>query len=353
MLIAPLDWGLGHATRCIVIIRYLLTLDCEITIAASDKLKILLYNEFPDLRFLALHGYEISYTKSKRLLPFKILWQVPKILKIIRFEHKWLRNVQKTNKFDLILSDNRFGFYSKEIISIFITHQLLIKTNVRWLDKQLQNVNYRYISFFSACWVPDFESEKNIAGELSHPENLPTVPVKYIGPLSRFTNKEERPINTKWMVIISGPEPQRSIFEKKIFDYASTSTDNFIIVRGLPDESENNFTLPNCKWYNHLNTENMQTAIESCEFIISRCGYTTVMEILSLQKKSVFIPTPGQTEQEYLAKHLLQQQWSYTFQQTEDFSEHFKLAQSFNYSLPQMNMEKYKEIISQFIGTLS
>lgn len=352
MLIAPLDWGLGHATRCIVIIRFLQSLDCEITIAVSDKLRALLYKEFPDLQFLPLPGYNISYSRTKRWLPVKILLQMPKILKIIRFENKWLKNVQKTNKFDIILSDNRFGLYSKDAFSIFITHQLLIKTNYFWLDKIVQNVNYRYISFFSACWIPDFGSEKNIAGALAHPKKLPVVPVKYIGALSRFSNKKVRIIDTKWMVIISGPEPQRSIFEKKVFDYVSASSENFIIVRGLPGETENHFDLPNCKIFNHLNTEDMQVAIESCEYVISRCGYTTVMEILSMKKKSVFIPTPGQTEQEYLAGHLLKQQWCYTFEQSQDFSKHFEMAQSFKYSLPQLNMELYKEVISDFMQSI-
>ena len=352
ILIAPLDWGLGHATRCIVIIRHLQILNCDVTIAASGKIKTLLQSEFPHLSFIELHGYKISYSKRKRLLPIKILLQIPKILKIIRFENKWLNTFLSTTKFHAVISDNRYGFYSEKVPSIFITHQLQIKSNFLWLDKKLQRLNYNYITRFNECWIPDFEGKLNLAGELSHPEKMPVIPVKYIGALSRFSNNEDEKKQFKWMAIISGPEPQRSIFERKVFEVASKTKDKFFIVRGLPGNVEQAFNLPNCKVFNHLNTSDMQSAIESSEYIISRCGYTTVMEILSLQKKSVFIPTPGQTEQEYLAKHLLQQKWSYTFNQGDDFLKQLDNANTFSYQLPKFDMNLHKEVIENFVATL-
>ena len=352
ILIAPLDWGLGHATRSLVIIRDLQTLNCDITIAASGKIKNLLQNEFPDLNFLDLPGYQISYSKFKRLLPFKILIQLPKILKIISFENKWLNSIAEAHRFNAIISDNRFGMHAKNITSVFITHQLQIKTNFFGLDKILQRLNYRYINRFTECWIPDFKTGLNISGALSHPQTLPAIPVKYLGPLSRFIKRDTEKIRFKWIAIISGPEPQRSLFEKKIFEVASKTTEKFLIVRGLPGEQETGFYLPNCKVFNHLNTSDMQAAIEASEFVISRCGYTTVMEILSLQKKSVFIPTPGQTEQEYLATHLLKQKWSYTFNQKDDFVMHFENARSFQYCLPQINTHLHEDIITDFISSL-
>ncbi|MEP6683432.1 MAG: glycosyltransferase [Parafilimonas sp.] len=352
ILIAPLDWGLGHATRCVVIIKDLQKLNCDVTIAASGKIRTLLQNEFPHLTFLDLPGYKISYTKFKRLLPFKILIQIPKILKIIRFEKKWLNTILKTHNFNLIISDNRFGFYSKSVFSVFMTHQLQIRTNFIWLDKKLQRLNYNYINQFNECWVPDFKSDNNIAGELSHPKTLPAIPVTYLGPLARFKKSENKKTIFTWMAIISGPEPQRSLFEKEILEAASKSSDKFLIVRGLPDEKQKDFHLSNCEVYNHMNTAGMQAAIESSEFIISRCGYTTVMEILSLKKKSVFIPTPGQTEQEYLAKHLSTQKWCYTFNQEENFETHLNNAKSYKYHLPEININEHEEIIKGFINSL-
>ena len=352
ILIAPLDWGLGHATRCVVIINDLQKLNCDITIAASGKIKALLRNEFPKLTFLDLPGYNISYTKNKRVLPFKILIQIPKILKIIRFENNWLKAILKTHNFSLIISDNRFGLYSRSVFSVFMTHQLQIRTNFKWLDKKLQRLNYNYINHFNECWVPDFQLGKTIAGELAHPKILPSIPVTYLGPLARFKKSETKEILFTWMAIISGPEPQRSLFEKKLFEAASKSSDQFLIVRGLPDGEKNDFHLPNCKVYNHMNTADMQAAIESSEFIISRCGYTTVMEILALKKRSVFIPTPGQTEQEYLARHLSTQKWCYTFNQDDNFATHLASATSFNYQLPEIDIHAHEEIIKGFIYSL-
>ena len=353
ILIAPLDWGLGHATRCLVIIRALQKFNCDVTVAASGKIKTLIQNEFPDLHFLDLPGYNISYSKSKRMLPFKILLQIPKILKIIRLENKWLSQIIETKKFDAVISDNRFGFHTKQVASVFITHQLQVKTNFWGTDTLLRRLNYRYVNRFSECWIPDFADHLNISGQLSHPKILPAIPVKYLGPLSRFRKRNRDNLaKFKYMAIISGPEPQRSVFEKKIIEVTSKTNDEFLVVRGLPGEKENTFQLPNCKVFNHLNTNEMEEALEYSEFIISRCGYTTAMEILSLQKKSILIPTPGQTEQEYLAEHLLKQNWCYTFDQEDDFEFHLQKAKSFEYDLPAMNMQLHEEIISGFINSL-
>ncbi|SFQ03057.1 glycosyltransferase [Parafilimonas terrae] len=352
ILIAPLDWGLGHATRCIVLIRFLQKLGCAVTIAASGKIKKLLENEFPGIMFLHLPGYEISYSKNKRYLVIKILLQIPKILKIIRFERNWLHEAHHKYGFDAVISDNRYGFYTTATTSVFITHQLCIQTNITWLDRMLQQYNYRFINRFNECWIPDLNGTLNIAGALSHPQKLPAIPSKYIGPLSRLKKMDTTILNYKWIAIISGPEPQRSIFEKKIFELASKMPDKFIIVRGLPGENEENFISPNCAIFNHLNTEEMQAAIAQSEFVISRCGYTTVMEVLSLQKKAVFIPTPGQTEQEYLAQHLFAQKWCYTFNQEDDFEMQLREAVSFNYKLPEINAGQYKEVLNDFVKRL-
>jgi len=353
ILIAPLDWGLGHATRCLVIIRVLQKANCDITVAASGTIKSLIQNEFPDLNFIDLPGYNISYSKSKRTLPFKILLQIPKILKIIRFENKWLTKISATKNFDAVISDSRFGFYTKQVASVFVTHQLQVKTNFFLSDTLLRHFNYRYINRFSECWVPDFADSFNVSGELSHPKALPVIPVKYLGPLSRFKNGVcNNLIKFKYITIISGPEPQRSVFEKKIFEVVSKTNDEYLIVRGLPDEINNTFHFPNCKVFNHLSTNDMEEAIGHSEFIISRCGYTTVMEILSLQKKSILIPTPGQTEQEYLAQHLLKQNWCYTFDQKDDFEFHLQKAATFKYDLPEMNMHLHEGVITDFINRL-
>ena len=351
-MIAPLDWGLGHATRCIILIQCLQRYNCVISIAASGKVKNLLQQEFPGLSFIDLPGYAISYSRSKRLLPFKILLQIPKVLKIIRFENKWLQDVLKKNRFDAVISDNRYGFFSKHCPSVFITHQLKIETNHSLTDKVLQRINYKYINRFTECWVPDLEGKLNIAGNLSHPEKMPAIPVKYIGPLARFEKCTSGNSTFKWLVIISGPEPQRSLFEEKIFEAAVKTNDRFLVVRGLPGETAIHNYPSNCQVFNHLNTADMESAIASCAFVISRCGYTTVMEMLSVKKRTVLIPTPGQTEQEYLAAHLLQQKWSYTFNQQDDFSAQLQQADTFDYCLPDIDAHKYEPVIAGFLQSL-
>lgn len=351
ILIAPLDWGLGHATRCITLIKYLLILNCQVTVAASKPANILLKAEFPQLNFLYINGYNIVYSRKKRWMPFKILIQIPKILKAVKLEHNWLQELLKKEHFDAIISDNRYGFFSKNIFSVIITHQLQIKTSLTLAYKLMRTLTYKRINNFNECWVPDFEGDLNIAGKLSHPAIFPKIPVKYLGPLSRFKQNLQNQILYKYLIIISGPEPQRSIFEKKIFEFAETCKEKFLIVRGKPEEKTIE-KIANYKIYNHLATKELAEAFNSSEYIISRCGYTSVMEILSLKKKSILIPTPGQTEQEYLAKHLMQQSWCYTFQQDQDFNANLIKAQKFKYNLPGINTNSYEAILDNFISTL-
>ena len=352
ILIAPLDWGLGHATRCIPLISYFLSLNCEVTIAASPASKALLQKEFPALQFLNLNSYNIVYSRKKRWMPFKILLQTPKILRAVNEEHEWLKNLLTTLHFDAIISDNRYGFFSEKVFSVFITHQLQVKTSLNLARNFVRKQTYKRINKFNECWVPDFEGNLNIAGGLSHPKKLPKIPMKYIGMLSRFKPKAHANNVYKYLIIISGPEPQRTIFEEKVFAFAKSSKEKILIVRGKPEEKNSIKENFNCTIYNHLTTEELEDVFNVSEFIISRCGYTSVMEILSLQKKSILIPTPGQTEQEYLAKHLMKQYWCYTFSQTEDFNSHFLKAHQFKYNLPGINTRHYETILKDFVSAL-
>jgi uncharacterized protein (TIGR00661 family) len=352
ILIAPLDWGLGHATRCIPLISYFLSLNCEVIIAASPASKALLEAEFPTLRFLHLNSYNIVYSKNKRWMPFKILIQIPKILRAVNEEHEWLKKLLFTEQFDAIISDNRYGFYSQKVFSVFITHQLQIRTSLNFAKDFLRRKTYKQVNKFNECWVPDFEGNLNIAGKLSHPKTLPEIPVKYIGVLSRFKQKKHESNVYKYLIIISGPEPQRTIFEETVLAFAKSGKEKILIIRGKPEEKKSIEENSNYKIHNHLTTTELENAFNSSEFIISRCGYTSVMEILALQKKSILIPTPGQTEQEYLAKHLMKQNWCYTFSQNEDFNSHFIQAQQFKYNLPNISTGHYETVLKDFISAL-
>jgi len=314
LLVAPLDWGLGHATRCVPVIRDLLNNNCEVWLAGEEAQEKLLREEFPSLAFLPLKGYRIKYAKNG--LTAKILLKIPSILNSIKEENKWLKEQVSKFGFEGVISDNRYGLYHEKISSVFITHQLYIKSSLgKWSEKILQKWNYKFINRFHQCWVPDEKGENNLAGALSHPVKLPSILTKYIGPLSRFEKKNIDEIRNHLLIILSGPEPQRTILENKVVDqivnYPATAT----IVRGLPGEKNIIPSTNTLHFYNHLSSEELNQEAMKAEFIISRSGYSTVMDIAALRKKSILIPTPGQTEQEYLGDYLMKKQFSFCVDQ--------------------------------------
>ncbi len=305
VLIAPLDWGLGHATRCIPIITILLQKNCRVLIATNGPHKILLQEVFPTLEFLHLNGYGIKYA-NKNLL-FHLAKQLPGFLKTIKTENDWLDKAIDEYEIDLVISDNRYGLCSKKIPCIFITHQLQLQIPffMQWVKKILQKKIYRFINQFSLCWVPDVaDKTENLSGELGHPFKMPLIPVTYIGLLSRFKKNNLQEKKYTLMVCLSGPEPQRSLFESIILSQLKNINGQVLLIRGKPGskeilQAENNVTI-----FNHLPTMQMQQAFEQSNFIVSRCGYSTLMDMQVLGCKCIYVPTPGQTEQEYLGKRL-------------------------------------------------
>ena len=316
LLVAPLDWGLGHATRCVPVIRNLLNQGSEVWLAGENAQEKLLREEFSSLPFLPLKGYRVKYGKTG--LTGRLLLQIPSILQSVKEENSWLKEQVSKYKFDAVISDNRYGLYHKAIFSVFITHQLCIKSALGKLsEKLLQKWNYKLIDRFNECWIPDEQGKDNLAGELSHPATLPAIPVKYIGGLSRFEKNETREIKDHLLIILSGPEPQRTILENKIIDEVVNYNGTATIVRGLPAEKNIIPSTNTIHFYNHLSSEAMNHQAMKAEFIIGRSGYSTVMDIAALQKKSILIPTPGQTEQEYLADHLKKKQFAFCIKQND------------------------------------
>src|SRR4030095_2442531 len=336
LLVAPLDWGLGHATRCVPVIRDLLNNNCELWLAGEGRQEKLLREEFPSLPFLPLKGYRIKYGKSG--LAGKIFLQIPSILRSIKEENKWLKEQVSKYGFEAVISDNRYGLYHEKIFSVFITHQLCIKSSFgKWSEKILQQWNYKFIKRFHECWVPDEEGENNLAGKLSHPKTFPDILVKYIGALSRFSSFStlgNGGIKNHLLIILSGPEPQRTILENKVIDQIVNYPGTATIVRGLPGERNIIPSTNTIHFYNHLSSEELNREALKAEFVISRSGYSTVMDIAALQKKSILISTPGQTEQEYLADHLMKKQFAFCVNQN-SFSllKNVEEARNFEYRL--------------------
>ena len=326
---APLDWGLGHATRCIPIIRGLVNAGFEVVLAAEGSQAVLLRAEFPLLAILPLEGYRVKYSKHPRWFAFSLLKQLPRLFTIIRKENRFLKQLIAKSKFDLVISDNRYGLYHRSVPCIFITHQLHIQAGSRWLEKCIQLINYRYMNRFTACWVPDIQGEKSIAGALSNPKTLPSVPVHYIGLLSRF-QPEQAEIVYDYCILLSGPEPQRTVLENILLDQVDALAGKILLVRGKPDSTTFGKLPDKIEVKNHLPGEALHKALSQSRCIISRSGYTTVMELLTLQKKAILIPTPGQTEQEYLAKKLAEQGYCISIKQADlCMAEQTKLAAQF------------------------
>jgi uncharacterized protein (TIGR00661 family) len=355
ILVAPLDWGLGHATRCIPLIRYLLQSGCNVVIATSGAQEILLKTEFPQLEFVRLAGYNIRYANNKRFFAFKIVSQLPKILISIKKEKKWLEHYVLKNRIDIVISDNRYGLYNPGISSVIITHQLVIKAPFKIVEKTMQFFNYRLIEKFNQCWIPDTSGLPNLAGLLSHPARLPGISTSYLGGMSRFQYNTHNRSKFDILIVVSGPEPQRTMLENKLLLQLREFKGKCLFVRGLPASLKNITTDNNSIIIkNHLESSAMEAAFNESNLVISRSGYTTLMDICKLRKKSILIPTPGQTEQEYLAQHLENQGWCLTTTQDRfELKEQLIRAGNFNYRLPVLNMEVYKTVLDKFLGTIT
>ncbi len=314
ILIAPLDWGLGHASRCVPIIRLLLKKGAEVIIAADGRPMELLKQEFPTLEFVRLKGYEIYYPERGSMI-LKMFSFLPRILSGIRAEHNALKKIIKEKRITIVISDNRFGLWNDSVKCIFITHQLMIKTP--FAEKLLHKINLHYINKFDECWIPDAAGEINLSGDLSHKYPLPRNAC-FIGALSRFdiaiSSLEKKDIYDI-VAIISGPEPQRTLFEKMISEQIIKSDLKALIVCGKTEERSDEMVTEKVRMVSHLNTEEMKQAIIGAKIIVARSGYTTLMDMARLGKKAIFIPTPGQTEQLYLAERLMKEKIAFSQQQ--------------------------------------
>ncbi len=322
ILICPLDWGLGHATRCIPLIRALGQAGHEVILYATGPGRKLLQSEFPDQEVGELPGYSMRYSRSALLLPLKLFAQLPQFV-LSALRERWrLRGLIRKHKIDRVVSDGRYGLHSRKVPCFFVSHQLrIIPPGPRWLRTKLSGpllrLNRWALKGFAEIWVPDFSGAPNLSGRLGHPD--PAWPnVRYIGPLCRF-----RPESLSWdrfispdapgsridvLALLSGPEPQRSALEKKLLDGLLKISGTRVLLRGLPgnvNPGGEGVAPGGLTVVDHVPERMLQSYLERAEKVVCRSGYTTVMELAGLRKKHVLlIPTPGQPEQEYLAEHL-------------------------------------------------
>ncbi|MBC2844186.1 glycosyltransferase [Winogradskyella flava] len=298
ILVAPLNWGLGHATRCIPIINALIAHHFEPIIASDGAALLLLKKEFPKLKALELPSYDISYSKKANSFKLKMIIDSPRIINTIHREKKFVDAMITSHKISGIISDNRFGVRHKEVPSIFLTHQLrVLSGNTTWLSSKLhQNI----ILKFNECWVPDYMGTSNLSGELGHVKGFESS-IKYIGPLSRF-EKKDMPMTYDLLVILSGPEPQRTLLEEHLIKELKSCKGKVCFIKGIVETEQQRTEFNNIAFYNFMTSTQLETAINESKLILSRSGYTSIMDYAKLEKKAFLIPTPGQFEQEYLAR---------------------------------------------------
>ncbi|MBN4047295.1 glycosyltransferase [bacterium AH-315-P13] len=300
ILVAPLNWGLGHAARSIPIINALIEHSYEPIIASDGNALQFLKKEFPDLEAIELPSYNIKYPKKGHLLKWKLLKDAPNIINAVKAEKKLASKIIDTYNIKGIISDNRFGVYSNKAPSVYITHQLnVLSGSSTWFSSK---IHQRFIKKFDECWIPDVEAEPNLSGKLGHSKNH-DFNLKYIGPLSRFT-KIDCELVYDLLVILSGPEPQRTIFETQLLEQFKRYKGKVLFVKGVIENHQTINKHEHITIYNFMLTQELEKAINESEVVFTRSGYTTIMDLAKLNKKAFFIPTPGQFEQEYLAKHL-------------------------------------------------
>ena len=338
ILISPLDWGLGHASRIIPLINRYLEQGDNVIIAGSGLSLSLLEKQFPTLESIEIPSFSMRYSAGKSQV-WAVAKAFPKLIYYSIREHSALKRIVKEENIDFIISDNRFGLYHKTVPSAYITHQLLIKLpkGWAWLEPFVAFVHRCIINRFTECWVPDFEDmSESLAGELSHPNKKPRN-VKYIGTLSRFqlgVRSEELGISVQTsgepsllefsrvqpeitsgasnlrnlvIAILSGAEPQRSIFEKELLvSLQSKPHENIILVQGKVEAEQKVSKVGKVTVYIFMSSEELQEYILKADEIICRSGYSSIMDLYALGKlqNATLIPTPGQTEQEYLAEYI-------------------------------------------------
>lgn len=308
ILLCILDWGLGHATRCLPLIAQLESEGRTVLPASAGRAHALLQQELPDREIIELPAYGIRYRYPSMVVNMAL--QGPSLLRTVVAEHRAVRRLVRMHNIDRIVSDNRFGCFHPAVPSVFMTHQVHLLTPSRWSSWLANRLNHFFIRRYDELWIPDEAGDAALAGSLSRP--LPDFPTSYLGVLTRMQPCVSHSTKTDYtydlIAVLSGPEPQRTHLEQSLLTQLRDTEYRTLIVRGLPDAPDKlEFDLPHVEVVNFLAAEGLQRAICASRMVLSRSGYSTIMDMHRLGKPAIYIPTPGQTEQKYLAERLHRQ----------------------------------------------
>jgi len=291
-----MDWGLGHATRCVPVVRELQRQGSEVLLASSGSAGVLLKQEFPALSYHELPGYNPKYPRNGSMA-LSMALQLPHFIRTIRREHQEIEVLVKNLHIHALISDNRYGCYCQSIPTAFITHQIHVRMPIAWswleplVNRRLQS----FVRRFQYVWVPDQVDSGLTSRFLSS-----TIPFEHIGWLSRFEALPDQPAKYQVMAILSGPEPQRSVFESMMRKQFKTFVGRALMVTGQPGE---NILVKDglLEIVSHLPASQMEDEVRKSEVIVARSGYSTIMDMIALGKKAALVPTPQQPEQQWLA----------------------------------------------------
>lgn len=298
--ICPLNWGLGHASRCIPLIHLALKKGNEVIIASDGQALVWLKREFPQLKFYELPSYNVSYPYTSIVL--NAVSNFYRITSAIFAERKMMETIIRKEKIHFLLSDNRYGLQTVHCKTAFMCHQMHIYHPKKWLSKCINLVHQFFLKRSKSILIPDFEQEPGLAGLLSH--QMPLSIRKrafYTGPLTNL-KIETAPNPSGILILLSGPEPQRTLLEDKLIDLFENTgeVDKITLIRGT--EKPLLKTPAFRKIIDLASSELVNQAINESKAIICRSGYSTIMDLHNYQGKILYIPTPGQTEQEYLSQ---------------------------------------------------
>lgn len=303
------SWGLGHATRSLPIIRKLIEDGNEVTILTTGPSLELLRMELKDeARYIDFPDYPLPYTEKSKVFLIKFCLYSPRLIQSIINEHRKILKLVERNKFDTIISNHRYGVFHRGTPSFLMTHQLRIiaPRRIRLIENSFEKFTMHFQKYFRKIMVPDYEDD-GLSGDLAHNLNRVDISnVVYIGILSDFKRMDVA-CDVDFLFSISGPEPQRQVMEDLIIQQINDVSGNIILSLGRKlngDKKRIRKNLnENIRIYGFLPAEQRELIMNRSKFIISRSGYSTLMDIYALGKKAMFIPTPQQTEQEYLAKY--------------------------------------------------
>lgn len=355
-MVAPLDWGLGHTTRSATLIRYLLQKGCHIVFAGNEWQRDYISKTFSGIETIHLNGYNVTYSKKGRSFMMNLLRQLPGLLKTIRYENDWLKKIAGERKIDAVISDNRYGLYHPTLPCVMMTHQVLAKTNMgAFADKLLSKIHFTHIRKYNQCWVIDVAGKPNLSGTLAHPQQMPENAV-FIGLLSQIAEEHQSRISEDHLLILlSGPEPQRSMLSDILWEQAKKINRKIVFVEGSNNTTPRNNIPEHISYYKQITKNTLLTLLKGASMVVCRSGYSTLMDLVALDKKAILIPTPGQTEQEYLGKYLHKKGVFFCVSQSHFHLQH-ALSESNHFPFKKLplkeGLQQYKNIVDAWLKEL-